>query len=110
MKKLGKILRVGFAVLFVVLVVAITFTIGWRPFIGPKKRAADQPAIRTHSRTPGARPLSRPSQLAGLRHLPLAARLDAAWRTHRSLGWNFAGQAGRPSRISRNDQCTEPHS
>jgi mono/diheme cytochrome c family protein len=36
MKKLGKILLVCFIVL---LPIVITFTIGWRPFIGPKKRA-----------------------------------------------------------------------
>jgi mono/diheme cytochrome c family protein len=36
MKKLGRILLF---VVFVLVLVAITFTIGWRPFIGPKKRA-----------------------------------------------------------------------
>jgi len=36
MKKLGKILLVCIVVL---VPIAITFTIGWRPFIGPKKRA-----------------------------------------------------------------------
>jgi mono/diheme cytochrome c family protein len=39
MKKLGKILLIVAGVLCVVLIVAINFTIGWRPFIGPKKRA-----------------------------------------------------------------------
>ncbi len=38
MKRLGKILGYVFLVLLVLLVVAITFTIGWRPFIGPKSR------------------------------------------------------------------------
>jgi hypothetical protein len=34
-----KILFIIFGTLFVVVVVGITFTVGWRPFIGPKKRA-----------------------------------------------------------------------
>jgi mono/diheme cytochrome c family protein len=49
MKKLGKFLLFGVAALFVVLTVAITFTIGWRPFIGPKKRALTE---RHFDRTP----------------------------------------------------------
>ncbi|HEY1679218.1 MAG TPA: c-type cytochrome [Candidatus Sulfotelmatobacter sp.] len=49
MKKLGKILLISAAVLAVVLTVAITFTIGWRPFIGPKKRALTN---RQFERTP----------------------------------------------------------
>jgi hypothetical protein len=36
MKKLGKVLLVAIVVL---IPIVITFTIGWRPFIGPKKRA-----------------------------------------------------------------------
>jgi|SRR5579862_6418380 len=39
MKKLGKILLVCAVVLCVLLPVVISFTIGWRPFLGPKKRA-----------------------------------------------------------------------
>jgi mono/diheme cytochrome c family protein len=38
MNKLGKTLGVAFAVLVLVLVAGITFTIGWRPFIGPRMR------------------------------------------------------------------------
>ncbi len=38
MKRLGRILAYVFLGLLVLLVVAITFTIGWRPFIGPKSR------------------------------------------------------------------------
>jgi mono/diheme cytochrome c family protein len=38
MRKLGKILGIVVLVLIVGLAVAITFTIGWRPFIGPKAR------------------------------------------------------------------------
>jgi hypothetical protein len=39
MKKLGKLLGWILVALVVVLVVGITFTIGWRPFIGPRARA-----------------------------------------------------------------------
>jgi mono/diheme cytochrome c family protein len=39
LKKLGKILLTCLGGLMVLLAVVITFTIGWRPFIGPKKRA-----------------------------------------------------------------------
>ena len=38
MKRLGKILLSLLAILVVLLVVAIHFTIGWRPFFGPKSR------------------------------------------------------------------------
>jgi hypothetical protein len=37
-KRAGKILRIGLLVVIVLLAVGITFTIGWRPFIGPRKR------------------------------------------------------------------------
>jgi len=49
MKKLGKILLICAGLLVVVLAVAITFTIGWRPFLGPKKRALTN---RHFDRTP----------------------------------------------------------
>ena len=39
MNRLGKTLGWVFAVLAVVLAAGITFTIGWRPFIGPRTRA-----------------------------------------------------------------------
>jgi mono/diheme cytochrome c family protein len=38
MKRLGKVLGYVFLSLLVLLIVAITFTIGWRPFIGAKSR------------------------------------------------------------------------
>ena len=38
MKRLGKTLSSAFAVLVLVVVSGITFTIGWRPFIGPRTR------------------------------------------------------------------------
>jgi len=49
MKKPGRILLICLAALVVVLAVAITFTIGWRPFIGPQRRAATD---RQFERTP----------------------------------------------------------
>jgi hypothetical protein len=49
LKKLGRILLACVALLAVLLVVAITFTIGWRPFLGPKKRALTD---RHFERTP----------------------------------------------------------
>lgn len=49
MKKAGKILRISLLVLFVLVAVGIHFTIGWRPFIGPKKRAVTD---RQFARTP----------------------------------------------------------
>ena len=49
MKKPGKVLLISFGALFVVLAVIITFTIGWRPFIGPRARATTN---RQFERTP----------------------------------------------------------
>ena len=42
MKRFGKIVLWCVAMLVVVLVVAISFTIGWRPFFGPSVRPATQ--------------------------------------------------------------------
>jgi mono/diheme cytochrome c family protein len=49
MKKLGRILLIGAGVLCVVAAIAVTFTIGWRPSLGPKKRALTN---RQFERTP----------------------------------------------------------
>src|SRR5258708_7993720 len=49
MTRAGKVLRVGLLVFLVALVVGIHFTIGWRPVIGPKKRALTN---RQFERTP----------------------------------------------------------
>jgi hypothetical protein len=49
MKKLGKILLWVVAILVVLLLVAISLTIGWRPFIGPRARATTN---RQFERTP----------------------------------------------------------
>ncbi len=39
MRRLGKYLSIAFAVLVVLLALGISFTVGWRPFIGPRVRA-----------------------------------------------------------------------
>lgn len=49
LKKLGRILLYSLGGLIVVLAIAISFTIGWRPFIGPKIRAVGN---RQFERTP----------------------------------------------------------
>ena len=49
MKKLGRILLYSLGGLIVVLAIAITFTIGWRPFLGPRARATTD---RKFERTP----------------------------------------------------------
>src|SRR5260370_2317743 len=49
MTRTGKVLRVGLLVFLVAVVAGIHFTIGWRPFIGPRKRALTN---RQFERTP----------------------------------------------------------
>jgi mono/diheme cytochrome c family protein len=49
MNRLGRWLLIGVITLAVLLVIAITFTIGWTPFLGPKTRALTN---RTFERTP----------------------------------------------------------
>ena len=49
MKKLGRILLISLGGLIVVLAVVITFTVGWRPFIGPRMRGTRD---RQFERTP----------------------------------------------------------
>lgn len=39
MKKPAQVLLISLVTICVLLVVAITFTVGWRPFLGPRKRA-----------------------------------------------------------------------
>jgi hypothetical protein len=49
MKRVGKILRISLVLLCVALALGITFTICWRPFIGPRKRPVTN---RQFERTP----------------------------------------------------------
>jgi hypothetical protein len=78
-KKLGKILLA----IFVLLAVAITFTIGWRPFIGPKTRATTN---RQFERTP--------ERLARGRYL--ADGLAGCETCHSPKDWNTHGAPNVP--------------
>ncbi len=49
MKKLGKILLICLVAICILLPIVISFTIGWRPFLGPRKRALTS---RRFERTP----------------------------------------------------------
>ena len=49
MKRLGRLLLIGVISLAGLLAIAISFTIGWSPFLGPKTRALTN---RTFERTP----------------------------------------------------------
>jgi Cytochrome c len=82
MKRLGKILLVIFASLVVLLVIAITFTIGWRPFIGPRARALTS---RTFERTPER--LARGEYLVKTR---------ACFACHSQHNWSAEGMARVP--------------
>ena len=45
MTRLGKGLLFGFLALVIIIVGGITFTIGWRPFFGPKVRPLTGPQV-----------------------------------------------------------------
>jgi hypothetical protein len=75
MSKVRKVLFITLAVIFVALIGAINFTVGWRPLLGPKKRAAtDRQFERTPERLARGRYLTQ--GFARLRKLPFAARLE----------------------------------
>ena len=77
MTKLGKGLLIGFLLLLVVILAGITFTIGWRPFFGPKARPlTDRKFESTPQRLERGKYLDR----IGLHVLPLAARLEGCGR------------------------------
>ncbi len=79
MKKLGKILLWAVITLVVLLVVAISFTIGWRPFIGPRARPL---TTRQFERTPQRLERGRYlfTSASRVHRLPLAARLEYSRR------------------------------
>jgi mono/diheme cytochrome c family protein len=90
MKRSGKILRISLLVLFVLLVAGITFTIGWRPFIGPRKRAVTN---RQFERTPGRLARGRYLTLGVLGCENCHSRKD--WSKHGApvvAGMELAGQ------------------
>lgn len=88
MKKLRKILLIGFVAL---LAVAIHFTIGWRPFLGPKKRALTTRQFeRTPQRIERGRYLAEGVAGCSICHSP------RDWTQHgapMSPGMDFAGQS-----------------
>lgn len=90
MKKLGRILLYSLSALIVVLAIAVTFTIGWRPFVGPRARATTD---RTFERTPER--LARGKYLVqGLLGCE-SCHTPADWTQHgapRVAGMELAGQ------------------
>lgn len=91
MKRAGKILRIGLPVLLLAIIAGITLTIGWRPFIGPRKRATTD---RKFERTP--------ERLARGRYLTLGVlgcencHSSKDWIRHGApmiTGMEFAGQS-----------------
>ena len=90
MKKLGRILLISAGVLCVLAAVAITFTIGWRPFIGPKKRAlTNRQFERTPERLARGRYLAQGLLNCNVCHAP------RDWTQHGApmqAGMEFAGQ------------------
>ncbi len=78
MRRLGKWLLIGVIALAAVLAIAVTLTIGWRPFIGPKARPL---ARRTFERTP--------QRLARGRYI--ATALSGCVYCHSQHDWSVAG-------------------
>jgi len=110
MRKAGKVLLYTFVILCAVLALAITFTIGWRPFIGPQARATTN---RQFERTPQrlARGRYLVVGLAGCetRHSP------KDWTTHGAPnlpGKELSGQVipvpGLPGRVVASNLTPDP--
>jgi mono/diheme cytochrome c family protein len=110
MKKAGKILLITLVAICLLLVAAISFTIGWRPFIGPRARPTTN---RQFERTPErlARGRYLVAALAGCEtcHTP------KNWDTHGAPnvpGMELAGQvlpvAGLPGRIVASNLTPDP--
>lgn len=91
MKRLGRILLYSLGGLIVLLAVAITLTIGWRPIIGPRERATND---RRFERTPER--LARGRYLVqGLLGCEVC-HTESDWTQHgapRVAGMELAGQA-----------------
>jgi mono/diheme cytochrome c family protein len=90
MKRAGKILRICLLALLGLIAVGITFTIGWRPFIGPRKRAVtDRKFERTPERLARGRYLTQGLLGCETCHSP------KQWTTHGApnvAGMELAGQ------------------
>jgi len=110
MRKAGKVLLYTFVILCAVLAVAITFTIGWRPFIGPQARATTN---RQFERTP--------QRLARGRYLVVGlagcetCHSPKDWTTHGAPnlpGKELSGQVipvpGLPGRIVASNLTPDP--
>jgi hypothetical protein len=110
MKKAGKILRISLLALLVIVVAGISFTIGWRPFIGPKKRAL---TARHFERTP-ARVARGKYLVQGLLGCE-SCHSPKDWATHGAplvFGMELAGQAldlpGFPGSLSTPNLTPDP--
>ena len=106
MKTLGKILLA----IFILLAVAITFTIGWRPFIGPKARPTTN---RQFERTPER--LARGRYLVGGLVGCETCHSPKDWKTHGAPnlpGMELAGQLlpvpGLPGTIVASNLTPDP--
>ena len=90
MRRLGRVLLILLGGLIVLLAIAITFTIGWRPFIGPKKRATtDRKFERTPERLARGKYLVQSLLSCEVCHTP------SDWTQHGApsvAGMEFAGQ------------------
>ena len=102
MKRLGKILAYGVLAVILLLPVAITFTIGWRPFIGPKTRELTN---RTFERTPER--LARGTYLVEAQMGCMVCRSPHDWTKHdpviltgmKGAGQDFSLLKGLPGRV-----------
>lgn len=110
MGKLGKWFLVSLVVLALVAVCAITFTIGWRPFIGPKARPLTS---RTFERTPQR--LERGSYIASALSGCIYCHSSHDWSTPGMPmvpGTEFAGsvqpETGLPGRIVAPNLTPDP--
>ena len=90
MKRLGKILAIIILAVILLLPVVITFTIGWRPFIGPKTRELTN---RTFERTPER--LARGTYLVEAQTGCMVCHSPHDWTKHEAVilpGMKGAGQ------------------
>src|SRR5258708_36182699 len=100
MKKLGRILLICAVALCVLLPVVISFTIGWRPFIGPKKRALTS---RQFERTPER--VARGRYLVGVLGCE-SCHSPKEWRQHGAAavaGKSLAGESKATSGFTGTD-------
>lgn len=90
LNRVGKILLVSLCGLVVLLAIAITFTIGWRPFIGPRARATTNRQFeRTPERLARGRYLVKSLMSCEVCHTP------SDWTQHgapKAAGMELAGQ------------------